>query len=31
MNKTITVCLGLVVILVAVYVASKGSWGEVQE
>ena len=31
MNKTITVCLGLVVILVAVYIASKGSWGELQE
>ena len=31
MNKTITVCLGLVVVLVAVYFASEGSWGELQE
>ena len=31
MNKTITVCLGLVLVLGAVYFASKGPWGQIQE
>ena len=31
MNKTITVCLGLVLVLGGVYFASKGPWGKLQE
>ncbi|MCH2581208.1 MAG: hypothetical protein MK133_08425, partial [Planctomycetes bacterium] len=31
MNKTITVCLGLVLVLGGVYFASKGPWGKIQE
>ena len=31
MNTTITVCLGLGLVLGAVYLASKGPWGQIEE